>query len=193
MMKKFMSRAAAATLALALGVVTCGAGAAQAVEPATSAHDLTVGYTVSGAKAKGYAGLVAIHAKNVGSERYYSEFPAISFRIDVKTDNGPQGVDRLITPGWFNGAYTQDLGFDEKTSTRSFMVTLSNPVDAGQDQLIANLNFGDGLTKEGRLTNYITVTQVGRLDEDKSTGNDQNVDSRQNTTTDFGNPSPGIF
>lgn len=148
---------------------------------------------MSSAKAKGYAGLVAIHAKNEGSQRYYSEFPAISFRVDVKTDKGPEGVDRLITPGWFNGAYTQDLGFDEKTSTRSFMVTLANPVEVGENQLIANLNFGDGLTKEGRLNNYIQVTQVGRLDDDKTTGNDQNVDSRQNTKTDFGKAINGVF
>lgn len=193
MKNKLIGRTTAAAAALAIGITTFGAGAAQAGETATPAHDLSVGYTVSGIKAKGYAGLVAVHAKNVGSERYYSEFPAISFRIDVKTDKGPQGVDRVITPGWFNGAYTQDLGFDEKTSTRSFMVTLANPVEVGQDQLIANLDFGDGLTKEGRLENYVTVTQVGRLDDDKTTDNDQNVDSRQNTTTDFGNAHDGVF
>jgi hypothetical protein len=66
-------------------------------------------------------------------------------------------------------------------------------VEVGQDQLIANLDFGDGLTKEGRLENYVTVTQVGRLDDDKTTDNDQNVDSRQNTTTDFGNAHDGVF
>ncbi|WP_030013657.1 MULTISPECIES: hypothetical protein [Micrococcales] len=192
MKHKFIGRAAAAALVLGLGASTFSAGAANAAE-AKPAHDLSVNYTVSSAKAKGYAGLVAIHAKNEGSQRYYSDFPAISFRIDVKTDKGPEGVDRVITPGWFNGAYTQDLGFDEKTSTRSFMVTLSNPVNVGENQLIANLNFGDGLTKEGRLNNYIQVTQVGRLDDDTTTDNDQNVDSRQHTLSDFGKPIDGVF
>lgn len=109
------------------------------------------------------------------------------------TAEGPEGVDRLITPGYFNGAYTRDLGFDPETSTRSFEVTLSNPVEKGEKQLIANLNFGDGLTKEGRLKNHITVTQTGRLPGDTSTGNDQNVDSRQHTVTDGGRANMGIF
>ena len=79
------------------------------------------------------------------------------------------------------------------TAGGPFEVTLSNPVEKGEKQLIANLNFGDGLTKEGRLKNYITVTQTGRLPGDTSTGNDQNVDSRQHTVTDAGNPNKGIF
>lgn len=157
------------------------------------AHDLTVGYTVSGAKVPGAAGLVAIHVKNVGTQRYYAEFPAVSFRVDVKTASGPQGVDRLITPGWFHGAYTQDLGFDEQTSTRSFLVTLANPVEPGEDQVVANLDFGDGLTKLGRITNRVEVSQVGRLADDTSTGNDQAVDSRTATRTDTGGRSNGLF
>ncbi|WIK64874.1 hypothetical protein [Gleimia hominis] len=134
-----------------------------------------------------------MHVKNVGTDRYYGEFPIVSFRIDVKTASGPKGVDRLITPGWFNGAYTRDLGFNEKTSTRSFLVTLSNPIKKGEDQLIANLDFGDGLTKEGRIVNYITVTQEGRLEGDTSTSNDQNVDSRTATVSDSGKKLPGLF
>ena len=123
----------------------------------------------------------------------YKRQPLTTFRIDVKTEEGPKGVDRLITPGWFNGAYTRDLGFDKSTSTRSFEVTLSNPVNAGDTQLIANLNFGDGNTKKGRLKNYITVTQTGRLKEDNSEANDQNVDSREHTLTDGGKKAKGIF
>lgn len=171
-MKKF-------TTAVALAVsATLGAGLAAPASAAEEKLDLQPIVTVAEGKAPGFAGLAAVRVKNVGSERYYGEFPAITFKIEVKTDQGPKGVDRLITPGWFNGAYTRDLGFDEKTSTRTFETTLSNPVEKGDTQLIANLNFGDGLTKEGRLKNYITVTQTGRLEGDKSTDNDQNVDSR---------------
>lgn len=195
-MKKLIHRTAA--VAMSAGLLLTGTAAATAAEapaPAasTAKQDLTVSYSSSAMKAPGYAGLTAIYAENVGSERYYGEFPAVTFRVDVKTAEGPEGVDRLITPGYFNGAYTRDLGFDPATSTRSFEVTLSNPVEKGEKQLIANLNFGDGLTKEGRLKNYVTVTQVGRLAGDTSTGNDQNVDSRQHTVTDAGNPNKGIF
>ncbi|WP_144790350.1 hypothetical protein [Kocuria palustris] len=191
-MKKILSRTAAA--AVSAGLLLTGTAAANAAEtPAPAKQDLAVSYSSSALKAPGYAGLTAIYAENVGSERYYGEFPLVTFRVDVKTAGGPEGVDRLITPGYFNGAYTRDLGFDPATSTRSFEVTLSNPVEKGEKQLIANLNFGDGLTKEGRLTNYVTVTQTGRLAGDTSTANDQNVDSRQHTVTDFGNPNKGIF
>lgn len=182
-MKKILSRTAAA--AVSAGLLLTGTAAANAAEtPAPAKQDLAVSYSSSALKAPGYAGLTAIYAENVGSERYYGEFPLVTFRVDVKTAGGPEGVDRLITPGYFNGAYTRDLGFDPATSTRSFEVTLSNPVEKGEKQLIANLNFGDGLTKEGRLTNYVTVTQTGRLAGDTSTANDQNVDSRQHTVTD---------
>ncbi|SQI24405.1 neuraminidase [Corynebacterium jeikeium] len=157
-------------------------------------YDLKPEIRVAAGKSAGFAGLVSISAKNVGSETYYQDFPATSFRIDVHTEKGPKGVDRLITPGWFNGAYTRDLGFDKEKSVRSFEVTLSNPVNPGDSQLLANLNFGDGKTKLGRLVNYITVTQTGRLEEDKSTSNDQNVDSREITTTDvMRKPTKGLF
>ena len=191
-MKKLITRTAA--VAMSAGLLLTGTAAANAAEtPAKPKQDLTVSYSSSAMKAQGYAGLTAIYAENVGTDRYYGEFPLVTFRVDVKTAEGPEGVDRLITPGYFNGAYTRDLGFDPETSTRSFEVTLSNPVEKGEKQLIANLNFGDGLTKEGRLKNYITVTQTGRLPGDTSTGNDQNVDSRQHTVTDAGNPNKGIF
>ena len=195
-MKKIPSRllAVAATTLVAVGAAFTGTGAASAD---SHAHDLEPFVTVSDAKAPGFAGLAAIRVKNVGTERYYGDFPAISFTIQVKTDRGPEGVDRLITPGWFNGAYTRDLGFDEKTSTRTFEVSLSNPVNKGDEQLIANLNFGDGNTKEGRLKNYITITQNGRLADDTSTFNDQDIDSRATgvTRNDFGKESKsgGIF
>ena len=56
-----------------------------------------------------------------------------------------------------------------------------------------SFSFGDGDTQEGRLTNYITVTQTGRLDGDDSEYNDQDVDSRDVTLDDFGRENEGIF
>ena len=155
--------------------------------------DLKPEIRVAAGKAPGFAGLVSISATNVGNTTYYQEFPLTTFRIEVKTAEGPKGVDRLITPGWFNGAYTRDLGFDRATSTRTFEVTLSNPIREGDGKLIANLNFGDGNTDRGRLVNYIKVTQVGRPEADTSTYNDQNVDSRDVTLTDGGRPNAGLF
>ncbi len=155
--------------------------------------DLKPVLTTSGAKHAGFAGTVALRLENVGTERYYGDFPAVQYRVDVKTAEGPKGVDRLITPGWFNGAYTRDLGFDKEKSVRSFEVTLSNPVNPGDSQLLANLNFGDGKTKEGRLKNYIEVTQISRLKGDNSTDNDQNVDSREITVKDTGKKAEGLF
>ncbi|MGV0409445.1 hypothetical protein ACUY3S_08125 [Corynebacterium resistens] len=200
-MKKFATRVA--TAALIGAAALSGTAVANAAEEAPSTevtnpatgekYDLQPAIRVAGGKVPGFAGLVSISAENVGTEDYYAEFPAITFRIDVKTESGPKGVDRLITPGYFNGAYTRDLGFNRETSTRSFEVTLSNPIEAGEGKLIANLNFGDGKTKKGRIVNYITVTQVGRVKDDKSTGNDQNVDSRKVTKTDTGRSNKGLF
>ena len=199
-MKKFATRVAtAAVIGAAALSGTAVAGAAEAPTTTKSApstgekHDLRPAIRVAGGKVPGFAGLVSISAENVGTEDYYAEFPAITFRIDVKTESGPKGVDRLITAGHFHGAYTRDLGFDKATSTRSFEVTLSNPIEAGEGKLLANLNFGDGKTKKGRIINYITVTQVGRLEDDKSTSNDQKVDSRKVTKTDTGRPNKGLF
>ena len=155
--------------------------------------DLKPVLTTSGAKHAGFAGTVALRLENVGTERYYGDFPAVQYRVDVKTAEGPKGVDRLITPRSSNGAHIRDLGFDEKTSTRSFEVTLANPINAGESARVANLDFGDGNTKEGRLKNYIEVTQISRLDGDKSTDNDQNVDSREITVKDTGKKAEGLF
>lgn len=155
--------------------------------------DLEPYMTVSDAKHAGFAGTVAVRAKNVGSERYYGEFPATQFRVDVKTAKGPKGVDRLITPRSSNGAHIRDLGLNEKTSTRSFEVTLANPINAGEEARIANLDFGDGKTKEGRLINNIEVTQTSRIKGDDSKHNDQNVDSREHTLNDFGKKAEGLF
>ena len=155
--------------------------------------DLKPVLTTSGAKHAGYAGTVALRLENVGSERYYGDFPAVQYRVDVKTAEGPRGVDRLITPRSSNGAHIRDLGFDEKSSTRSFEVPLANPLNAGETARVANLDFGDGNTKEGRLKNYIEVTQISRLKGDNSTDNDQNVDSREITVKDTGKKAEGLF
>ena len=155
--------------------------------------DLKPVLTTSGAKHAGFAGTVALRLENVGTERYYGDYPAVQYRVDVKTAEGPKGVDRLITPRSSNGAHIRDLGFDEKTSTRSFEVTLANPINAGESARVANLAFGDGNTKEGRLKNYIEVTQISRLKGDNSTDNDQNVDSRKITVKDTGKKAEGLF
>ena len=156
-------------------------------------YDLKPYLQVSGAKADGYAGLVAIKLKNVGKKRYFQEYPLTTFRVEVKTDKGPKGVDRLITPGSFNGGHIYDEGYDFEKSTRAFKITLANPVNPGETITVGNLNFGDGDTREGRLHNYVTVTQTSRHNEDKSEANDQNVDSREHTVTDTGKKHNGIF
>ena len=155
--------------------------------------DLEPYFTASGAKAEGFAGSVALRVRNTGTGRYWGEFPAVTFRVEVHTDDGPEGVDRLITTTKANGAYIRDLGFNQDKGVRTFEVTLSNPVNAGDDVLLGAFSFGDGKTKEGRLTNYMTVTQTGRLAGDTSTANDQNVDSRTATVNDFGKPHNGLF
>ena len=162
-------------------------------DEAKADYDLEPYFTVAAGKSAGFAGLVALRVKNVGDKRYFQDNMATRFRIDVHTAEGPEGVDRLITPGWFNGAYTRDLGFDAEKGVRSFEVTLSNPINSGDTALVANLNFGDGLTKEGRLKNYITVTQTGRIDGDETTSNDQDVDSREHTFDHMGRQNKGIF
>lgn len=162
-------------------------------DEAKADYDLEPYFTVAAGKSAGFAGLVALRVKNVGDKRYFQDNMATRFRIDVHTAEGPEGVDRLITPGWFNGAYTRDLGFDAEKGVRSFEVTLSNPINSGDTALLANLNFGDGQTKEGRLKNYITVTQTGRIDGDETTSNDQDVDSREHTFDHMGRKNKGIF
>lgn len=181
------SRVLAATAALTLG----GVGAASAQAADKPAHDLAVSYTVSALKAEGAAGLVAIHVTNVGSERYFGEYPMINFQVKVQTVKGPQGVDRVITPTGFTGAHVRDLGFNEKSSTRTFEVSLSNALSPGQRMLVGNLSFGDGLTSEGRLVQKLVTTQTTRLEDDAPNANDQNVDStvKPNTKSDFGSTS----
>ena len=157
------------------------------------ALDLQPYFTTSSWKAPGFAGSVALRVKNVGSERYWGEFPALTFRVEVKTEQGPKGVDRLITTTGANGTHIRDLGYNQKKQARIFEVTLSNPVNAGDDMLLGALSFGDGKTKEGRLYNYITITQTGRLVGDHSQFNDQQVDSREATKSDFGRVIKGTF
>ncbi|MFV8381970.1 hypothetical protein [Corynebacterium hindlerae] len=155
--------------------------------------DLQPHFTVSSAKAPGYAGVVAVKAKNVGDKRYFNENGVTTFRVDIHTAEGPEEVDRIITGYGKNGAHIRDLGFDRAKSVRSFEITLSNPVEKGDDQIIATLHFGDGLTKLGRLKNNIVITQTARIEGDNSVNNDANVDSREHTTDDFGETNAGLF
>lgn len=155
--------------------------------------DLAPHFTVSGAKSPGFAGIVGIKAKNVGDKRYFNENGVTTFRVDIHTAEGPEEVDRVITGYGKNGAHIRDLGFNRATSTRTFEITLSNPVEAGDDQLIATLHFGDGNTRLGRLKNNIEITQTSRIAEDNSQSNDQHIDSRENTVNDFGKEIEGIF
>ena len=162
-------------------------------EQATSDLDLEPYFTTSGAKQPGFAGSVALRVKNVGNKRYWAEFPAVTFRVEVKREAGPEGVDRLMTFFGANGSHVRDMGYDFDKNVRVFEVTLSNPVNAGDDLLLGAFSFGDGLTREGRLTNYMTVTQTGRIEGDTSDANDQNVDSHESTLNDFGKKIEGIF
>ncbi|WP_172119928.1 hypothetical protein [Actinomyces faecalis] len=156
--------------------------------------DLRPSFTVSALKAKGYAGSVALRVTNDGAKSYEAtpEHP-VRLKVEVKTAEGPEGVDRLITTSNFNGAYVRDLGFDRGSSTRTFEVTLSNPVEPGETTLVSAFSFGDGLTKLGRVVNYMEVTQTGRVAGDVSTANDFQQDSRKVTLTDGGRSNPGLF
>ena len=165
----------------------------EATDEAEHDLDLEPYFTVSSAKAKGFAGSTALRVKNVGNERYWGEFPAVTFRVAVRTEDGPEGVDRLITTTTREGGYARDLGWDEDEQARIFEVALSNPINPGEEADLVSFSFGDGDTQEGRLTNYITVTQTGRLDGDDSEYNDQDVDSRDVTLDDFGRENEGIF
>lgn len=158
-------------------------------------YDLRPYFTVSSAKAKGFAGSVALRVTNEGTKEYFkgdAQAPT-RFIVKVKTAEGPEGVDRLITPSYYNGAYVRDLGFDRATSTRSFEVMLSNPIEPGQTVLVGSFSFGDGNTKRGRIINYATVTQTGRMAGDVSAANDHDQDSRDVTVNDFGKEHDGLF
>ena len=155
--------------------------------------DLQPYFTASSWKVPGAAGSVALRLKNTGAKRYWGEFPALTFRVEVGTEAGPEGVDRLITTTQYNGTHIRDLGYDFDRGIRTFEVTLSNPILAGDEMLLGAFSFGDGNTKEGRLYNYMKVTQTGRLSEDTSFYNDQDVDSRDVTVSDFGKKIRGVF
>ena len=155
--------------------------------------DLQPYFTASSWKVPGAAGSVALRLKNTGAKRYWGEFPALTFRVEVGTEAGPEGVDRLITTTQYNGTHIRDLGYDFDRGIRTFEVTLSNPILAGDEMLLGAFSFGDGNTKEGRLYNYMKVTQTGRLSEDTSFYNDQDVDSRDVTVSDFNKKIRGVF
>ena len=155
--------------------------------------DLQPYFTASSWKVPGAAGSVALRLKNTGAKRYWGEFPALTFRVEVGTEAGPEGVDRLITTTQYNGTHIRDLGYDHDRGIRTFEVTLSNPILAGDEMLLGAFSFGDGNTKEGRLYNYMKVTQTGRLAGDTSFYNDQDVDSRDVTVTDFNKKIRGVF
>ena len=155
--------------------------------------DLQPYFTSSSWKVPGFAGSVALRVKNVGAKRYWGEFPALTFRVEVGTEAGPEGVDRLITTTQYNGTHIRDLGYDFDRGIRTFEVTLSNPVNAGDEMLLGAFSFGDGNTKEGRLYNYMKVTQTGRIAGDTSFYNDQDVDSRDVTLSDFRKQIRGVF
>ena len=155
--------------------------------------DLQPYFTSSSWKVPGAAGSVALRVKNTGAKRYWGEFPALTFRVEVGTEAGPEGVDRLITTTQYNGTHIRDLGYDYDRGIRTFEVTLSNPILAGDTMLLGAFSFGDGNTKEGRLYNYMKVTQTGRLAGDTSYYNDQDVDSRDVTVSDFNRKIRGVF
>ncbi|MCG7291362.1 hypothetical protein MHJ98_03185 [Corynebacterium afermentans] len=155
--------------------------------------DLQPYFTASSWKVPGAAGSVALRLKNTGAKRYWGEFPALTFRVEVGTEAGPEGVDRLITTTQYNGTHIRDLGYDYDRGIRTFEVTLSNPILAGDEMLLGAFSFGDGNTNEGRLYNYMKVTQTGRLAGDTSFYNDQDVDSRDVTVSDFNKKIRGVF
>ena len=163
-------------------------------EAVNSDYELTPRLTT--AKATGYSGAVALRLKNTGTKRYEPDFPYTTYRIEVKTTAKPgdylYGVDRFMTAGWFNGAYTRDLGFDRDKSVRTFEVTLSNPIEPGEEVLVSNIHFGDGLIRGHRMTNTITVTQTGGHKGDANV-NAKEFNSADITTDDFGNKAKGVF
>lgn len=163
-------------------------------EAVNSDYELTPRLTT--AKATGFSGAVALRLKNTGTKRYEPDFPYTTYRIEVKTTAKPgdylYGVDRFMTAGWFNGAYTRDLGFDRDKSVRTFEVTLSNPIEPGEEVLVSNIHFGDGLIRGHRMTNTITVTQTGGHKGDANV-NAKEFNSADITTDDFGNKAKGVF
>lgn len=183
---------------LAAGGLAASAGSLSATAAETADLDLGVHYTVSTAKLPGHPGTVAIRLDNAGAKRYYGEFPLVTFDVKIVTTAGPEGVNRNIRTRGFNGTHVEDLGFDAATSTRTYRLILSNPVEKGvQDYPVAAFDFGVGSTKEGRIFQKIVTTQKGRLPGDTPGANDQQVDSSVAGTTldDFGRAGtvPGLF
>ncbi|MDD7586888.1 MAG: hypothetical protein SPK00_04840 [Corynebacterium glucuronolyticum] len=166
-------------------------------ETATTSNEYELTPRLTTVKATGFSGAVALRLKNTGTKRYEPDFPYTTFRIEVKTTAKPgdylYGVDRFMTAGWFNGAYTRDLGFDRDRSVRTFEVTLSNPIEPGEEVLVSNIHFGDGLIRGHRMTNSITVTQTGGHKGDANVENGTEFDSADITTTDTGRKLEGIF
>ncbi|MGK2350274.1 hypothetical protein [Cutibacterium sp. V947] len=195
-MKKF--RALGASL-VATGLLASAPLAAQAADtepPARPDHDLSVMYSVSPLKKPGHPGLVALHVSNVGTKNYYAPLPVVQFIVKVHTVSGPTDVNRVITPKGYNGATVTDLGFDESTSTRTFRVILANGLRSGENQVVANFNFADGQTRhhEGRIVQEITTSQVGRLPNDTTTRNDQDINSQKWTWNDMNHrQNAGLF
>lgn len=168
---------------------TSFAGAAQAADSGQPKLDLGVHYTVSTAKLEGEAGTVAVRLDNEGAQRYFGEFPLVTFEVKIVTAKGPEGVNRNIRTRGFNGAHVEDLGFDAATSTRTYRIILSNPVEKGvKNYPIAAFDFGIGGTREGQVVQKIVTTQTRRLPGDEANANDQGVDSSVagNTFDDFG-------
>ncbi|STD12437.1 Uncharacterised protein [Dermatophilus congolensis] len=188
MTRRFLAAGAAAAVVASVAVPASAADTAPK-------RDLAVSYAVSGAKIPGYPGLVTLRLTNAGTDRYYGEFPLVTFEVKIITAKGPQGVNRNIGTRSFHGSHVEDLGFDEATSTHTYRVILSNPVERGTKGMnIAGFYFGIGATREGRVIQKIVTTQKGRLPGDTPNANDQNVDSTVagNTHTNFGKPT-GLF
>lgn len=156
-------------------------------------YDLSVGYRVSAVKAAGASGAVALEVKNEGKKYYYNSKTPTVFKVSIKTEDGPEGVDRLMNIVPLAGATAQDLGFDAATSTRTWLISLSNPVYKGRTVTIGTIWFADGLTQEGRIKQKIVTTQVTRTQGDVSFGNDFRVDSTQATKSDLGRALPGVL
>lgn len=192
-MNKFRAIGASVAAAGLMATAPIAANAAPAAGEGPT-HDLAVSYTASPLKLAGHTGLVTLHVKNVGTTEYYAPAPAIQFVVKVHTVKGPTDVDRNIAAHGMSGATVVDLGFDASTSTRSFRVILANGVEPGKDQSVASFNFADGLTLHGRLIQDMTTSQVGRLSDDTSVANDQNITSEENTTAPlFHKKGAGLF
>ena len=96
--------------------------------------DLQPYFTTSSWKVPGAAGSVALRVKNTGAKRYWGEFPALTFRVEVGTEAGPEGVDRLITTT-YNGSHVRDGDPDRPTRRRHLAVQRPEGQLARRDRL----------------------------------------------------------